>query len=142
MIRIEEQRERLQLDLAPMIDMVFLLIIFFLTATTFTEKEREQDVLLPANRSPASLSRALDDQLMVNVVEDGSVRVLGREVGLEELRALVRERLAAVGPALKVQVRGDRRTPYGNVSRAVEVVKAAGVPRAFLVTREEELEAR
>ncbi len=40
MIRYEESEEDLQLNMAPMIDMVFLLIIFFLTATTFSEKER------------------------------------------------------------------------------------------------------
>ena len=51
MIQMEQEKEDLQLNMAPMIDMIFLLIIFFLTATTFTEREREQDVLLPSNRT-------------------------------------------------------------------------------------------
>ena len=54
MIQMEQEKEDLQLNMAPMIDMIFLLIIFFLTATTFTEKEREQDVLLPNNKNPSS----------------------------------------------------------------------------------------
>ena len=45
MIEMQQEKEDLQLNMAPMIDMIFLLIIFFLTATTFTEREREQDAL-------------------------------------------------------------------------------------------------
>ena len=85
MIRLEERQEDLQLNMAPMIDMVFLLIIFFLTATTFTEREREQDVLLPANTDKGSLSRNFDNNLIVNVLEDGSVRVFGNKVDEAEL---------------------------------------------------------
>ena len=46
MIEMQQEKEDLQLNMAPMIDMIFLLIIFFLTATTFTEREREQDLSL------------------------------------------------------------------------------------------------
>ena len=70
-----------------MIDKVFLLIIFFLTATTFTEREREQDVLLPANRNPGALSRNFDNNLIVNVMKDGSVHLLGERQDIPRLLA-------------------------------------------------------
>lgn len=139
MIRIEEPREDLQLNMAPMIDMIFLLIIFFLTATTFTEREREQDVLLPENRNPGSLSRNFDNHLMVNVMRDGSVHVFGERRDAAELTALVRDRKERARRPLKVQVRADRRTAYGNVAKALEAIERAGVQRPYVVTKMVEL---
>lgn len=140
MIRTEERRADLQLNMAPMIDMVFLLIIFFLTATTFTEREREQDVLLPANTNPGSLSRNFDNNLIVNVMEDGSLRIYGDPVKLDALSALVRDRKERARLPLKVQVRADRRTAYGNVARALQIIEYAGVQRPYIVTKLVELE--
>lgn len=135
MIRVEPEREDLQLNMAPMIDMVFLLIIFFLTATTFTEREREQDVLLPVNRTPGSLSRNLDNNVIVNIKEDGSIFVLGRAIEPFELASLVREKRALLGARLKVHVRADRRTFYGNVARALQAIENGGVARPYIDTK-------
>jgi biopolymer transport protein ExbD len=140
MIRYERPTDRVQLDMAPMIDMVFLLLIFFLTATTFTQKEREQDVLLPANRNPGSLSRDFDSNLIVNVLRDGSLRVLGTRLPVVELESLVRDRRERSRLPLKVQVRADRRVPYGGVASVLEAVEKAGVERPYLVAKSEEIE--
>ncbi len=139
MIRVEEQPEDLQLNMAPMIDMVFLLIIFFLTATTFSEREREQDVLLPANRNPGSLSRNFDNNLIVNVMQDGSVHLFGEETSIAELVRVIRDRKERALKPLKVQVRADRRTAYGNVATALEAIERAGVQRPYVVTKIVEL---
>ncbi|MEM7233465.1 MAG: biopolymer transporter ExbD [Planctomycetota bacterium] len=140
MIQFEKEQESLQLNMAPMIDMVFLLIIFFLTATTFTEREREQDVLLPKNKNSGSLSRDFDGNIIVNVLESGNLRVFGETQTPESLVALIRDRKERSLVPLKVQVRGDRRTPYGNVTRALQAIERAGVPRPYLVTKTVELE--
>ena len=140
MIKLEEPQEDLQLNMAPMIDMVFLLIIFFLTATTFTQREREQDVLLPTNTTAGSLSRNLENNVIVNVQQDGSIRVFGNEVDEAQLVGLIRERKERIRSPLKVMVRADRRTTYGNVARALAAVERAGVQRPYLVTRMIEME--
>ncbi len=132
MIHVERRRRDLQLDMAPMIDMVFLLIIFFLTATTFTEREREQDVLLPSNRKPGSLSRSLDNNVIVNVLADGSVRVFGDAMDLDALVGVIRDRKARASVPIKVQVRGDRRTLYLHVAEALQAIERGGVPRPYL----------
>ena len=140
MIKVEKQPVDLQLNMAPMIDVIFLLIIFFLTATTFSEKEREQDVLLPANRTPGSLSRSLDNHLIVNVLEDGSLKVAGEDLKLPDLAAVVRERRETARRPLKVQVRADKRTAYGNVARALEAIERGGIQKPYIVTKLVELE--
>ncbi len=140
MIHIESQRERLQLNMAPMVDMIFLLVIFFLTTTSFTDKEREQDVLLPANRTPGSLSRNADNHLIVNVLAEGGVRVYGDDVDRTELAAIIRERRERARRPLKVQVRADRRAAYGHVALALESIERGGVARPYIVTKLVELE--
>jgi len=140
MIRAEEHREDLQLNMTPMVDMVFLLIIFFLTATTFSEKEREQDVLLPSVRGGKSLSRQLENKLIINVLQDGTLSVYGGPLEQDELVGVVQERKNRALKPLKVMVRADRRTPYGHVARTLGLVERAGVARPYVVTRLVELE--
>ena len=143
MIQMQEEKEDLQLNMAPMIDMIFLLIIFFLTATTFTEREREQDVLLPSNRNPGSLSRSLDNNIIVNVKQDGGIFVMGARIEPEQLVALLKERKSALEKKkvnLKVQIRGDKRTLHGNVSAALEAVERAGIAKPHLITKTLEIE--
>ena len=139
MIKVQEQREELELNMAPMIDMVFLLIIFFLTTTSFTEREREQDVLLPTNRNSGSLSRNFDNNLIVNVLRDGRIMVYGEPKKLEELVTLVKDRKQRAAVPLKVQVRADQRTAYGNVAGALEAVERGGVQRPYIITKLVEL---
>jgi biopolymer transport protein ExbD len=135
MIQIETRPEELQLNMAPMIDMVFLLIIFFLTATSFTEKEREQDVLLPANRNRGSLSRNFDHNLIVNVLRDGRILVFGEAVNFDALTALVGDRKHRIGAPLKVQVRADQRAVYGKVAQALQAIERAGVQKPYIITK-------
>ena len=139
MIRTEKRARSVELNMAPMVDMIFLLIIFFLTATTFSEKEREQDVLLPSNSLPGSLSRSLDNHLIINVLEQGGIRVAGQTLELAQLFEFVKERRSRSRQALKVQVRADKRTAYGNVARVLEAVERAGVQKPYIVTKLVEL---
>jgi biopolymer transport protein ExbD len=120
--------------------MVFLLIIFFLTATTFSQKEREHDVLLPATRGAGSLSKTFERNLIVNVRKGGEILVAGRQLTEPELQSLVADKNARSSGTLKVKVRADRRAPYGFVARVLAAVERAGVARPYIDTKQEELE--
>ncbi|HBO51892.1 MAG TPA: hypothetical protein DD471_07910 [Planctomycetes bacterium] len=143
MIEMQEEKEDLQLNMAPMIDMIFLLIIFFLTATTFTEKEREQDVLLPSNRNPGSLSRNMDNNIIINVMQDGAIFVLGEQISAEQLVGMLRQRKAELEKKkvkLKVQIRPDKRVIYGGVAAALEAAERAGIAKPHLISKTVELD--
>ena len=135
MIRVEESREDLQINMAPMIDMVFLLNLFFLTATVFPEIEREQEVVLPSAPNPASLSRTVEENLVINILQDGTVKIFGRKAEPAAIVPRVREMRERSRGTLKVMVRADRRTAYGNVAGVLAAVERAGVRRPFVVTR-------
>ena len=141
MIETKKKEEALQLNMTPMIDMVFLLIIFFLTATTFTQKEREQDVLLPTTSdSVGSLSKALTRSLIINVKKDGSFFVAGKKYAEDDLLLIVSSQNAQLNNELKVKIRADRRTRYGNVARVLAIVDQAGVSRPYVDTRQDFLD--
>ena len=143
MIEMPQEKEDLPLNMAPMIDMIFLLIIFFLTATTFTEREREQDVLLPSNRHPGSLSRNMDNNIIINVMQDGAIFVLGEQVSAEQLVGMLRQRkteLEKKKVKLKVQIRPDKRGIYGGVAAALEAAERAGIAKPHLISKTVELD--
>ncbi len=120
------------IEMTPMIDMVFLLLIFFLVATTFQQAEREVQIALPFAQSSGPISANLRE-IVINVDVEGTIIVSGRPVEDDELRSMITQAVAA-NPDQKVTVRGDRNTSYANVVRALDICKGSGVQQPFLDT--------
>ncbi|MCB1185479.1 biopolymer transporter ExbD, partial [bacterium] len=119
-----------QVELTPIVDMVFLLLIFFLVATTYQQAERETRITLPEAEAAGPITLALRE-IVINVDGDGSIIVAGQAMTIEELRSLVTEAVGA-NPEQKVSIRGDREAAYGTVARVLDVCKAAGIDEPFL----------
>ena len=120
------------LEMTPIIDMVFLLLIFFLVSTTFHQTEREMKIALPEAVSAGPISISLRE-IIINVGADGEIIVSGRTISADDLRVLIHEAVAA-NPDQKVTVRGDRNTPYANIINVLDVCKGAGLQEPFLDT--------
>jgi len=120
------------IDLTPVIDMVFNLLIFFLVATSFQQVEREMKIALPHATSAGPISAMLKE-IVVNVDAAGGIIVSGRPVAAEELRTLVNEAVA-VNADQKVTVRGDRTTAYANIVAVLDICKGSGVQEPYLDT--------
>lgn len=120
------------IEMTPIIDMVFLLLIFFLVATTFQQQEREMRIALPQAEASGPISLALRE-IVVNVANDGTLVVGGQTMDLETLRGIVAQATES-NPDQKVTVRGDRDASYGTVARVLDVCKASGVQEPFLDT--------
>lgn len=120
------------MDLTPMIDMVFLLLTFFLAATSFHQAEREMKIALPSAATSTPVSAALRE-IVVNVDADGGIIVSGKPATPEELTELV-ERAVKGNSEQKVIVRGDRTVAYEHVVRALDACRAGGVAEPFLDT--------
>ena len=127
------QHEQARLDLTPMIDVVFLLIIFFMVATKFTELERDIDLHVPEVASAAPLTSA-PKQRTVGVRDDGQITLDGQSVSLEELTA----QLSAAQreyPQLSVAIRGDGACPFQHVAAAIAACKDAHISELGIVVR-------
>lgn len=132
LLRRQLEQESASIELTPLVDMVFLLLIFFLVATTFHQTEREMKIVLPEASSAGPISLALKE-LIINVDETGAIIVAGQTISVEDLQAIVEQAVAA-NPDQKVTVRADHRTPYADVVRVLDVAKGAGIQEPFLDT--------
>ncbi len=110
--------------MAPMIDMVFLLLIFFMCASRLSQLQ-SLELEIP-NASRATVPRERPDRLTVNVDREGHLFAGNQAVDGATLRDLVRER-AAAQPDLRVYVRADRATPHRHVRRVMALAGEAGV---------------
>jgi len=132
MIQSRDPDSSVRMDLTPIIDMVFLLLIFFLVATTFHQTEREMQIALPAASSAGPISTALRE-LVINVDEQGGIILTGRTVSPDELRAIVTEAVKQNADQ-KVTVRGDQNTAYANIVQVLDICKGAGIQEPYLDT--------
>jgi len=126
------EHDGVSIEMTPMIDMVFLLLIFFLVATTFHQTEREMQIALPFAGAAAPISSMLQE-LVVNVDETGAIVLGGRTVTPAELEQRVAQAVAA-NPEQKVTVRGDRTTAYAHIVTVLDTCKRAGIQEPYLDT--------
>jgi biopolymer transport protein ExbD len=131
-IQNPEPESGVAVELTPIIDMVFLLLIFFLIATTFHQTEREMQIALPSAASASPISVTLRE-IIINVQNDGAIIVSGRPIEPDALGVMISEAVA-VNPEQKVTVRGDRRTSYENIVRVLDVCKSSGIREPYLDT--------
>ena len=116
-------------NLAPMIDVILVLTIFFMCATKFSGAERKFDLDLP----PADAAAAVDGSRpeIVEVEAEGDVRLGGEPLAIEDLRP----RLAAIretNPDVAVMIRGERAVPHGRMAEIYEACRGAGVRRVAI----------
>lgn len=119
------------INMTPMIDIVFLLIIFFLVSSHLAKKENEQKVELP------TASSGIDEQqekttLTIHVDAEGSPIALGDPIDLPALQNLVAQRVAEIGPTLRVRIRADRHAPYQHVAPLLKRIAQAGASDVVL----------
>ncbi len=124
-----------QLSLTPLIDIVFLLLIFFLVATRFAEEERELDVLLP-EASEAQPLTSKPRELFINIDHEGRYYVTGKIVSLAELQPLLHAAYVNNPGRASVVIRADRRCHWEHVVAAMNACNRARI-RDYRVTTKE-----
>ena len=115
------------LDVAPMIDILFTLIIFFLATTTFQAQEREEQIKLPRHGGSSISSK--DRPFVINVTRDGTYIIRTETVDLDHLRVLLKETFQET-PDRKVLIRGDADALHSQSTAALAACSAAGFSTA------------
>jgi biopolymer transport protein ExbD len=99
-------------NMTPMIDVVFLLIIFFLVSSHLAKQESQLVLPLPVADSGQEAIASDTPRITINVLQDGTVITAGRTLSLDQLRSRLAQRRAAEGVDLEVRIRSDRHVPY------------------------------
>jgi len=115
-----------QLSLTPLIDVVFLLIIFFLVATRFAEEEREMQIRL-AESSEAQPLTSPPVQVCINIDEKGHYYMKHKQLSLEQVQAEL-ERAYVNNPGrVSALIRADRRCRWEYVVAAIVACNKAKI---------------
>jgi biopolymer transport protein ExbD len=121
-VRHHRQEEEVGIDLAPMLDFVLNLLIFFIITTSFV-KEAGVDVERP---EAATAEHHESANILIAVRANGDVWMDRRQVDLREVRPIV-ERLHVERPDDTVVVIGDKAAPVGILAEVMDEVKLGGI---------------
>ena len=128
----KRQEEEAEIDLTPMLDVVFIMLIFFIVTASFV-KESGIDV----NRPPDVTDQPQDSEnknILFIVTESGDVMLEGRRIDIRSVRANV-ERLHAENPEAKVIVSAHPKSKTNIFIRISDQAREAGVADISLATR-------
>jgi biopolymer transport protein ExbD len=113
------------MQLAPMIDIVFLLLIFFIVTWQFSRSETELNVSVPTAEEGSELNRP-KGEIIINVLPDGVIRVEGSTVDLPQLL----DKLSAIAKQFKnqpVRIRGDGSVDFQRIVEVIDTCEKAGI---------------
>lgn len=118
-----------EINISPLIDVVFLLLIFFIVTTVFVE-ETGINVSKPRAASAEDLEK---QAILLAVTAEGNVWQGGREIGLDGIRAVVATLLEEM-PETPVIIRADEATPTARTVAVIDAAKMAGAETVSLAT--------
>ena len=118
--------------MAPLIDIVFLTLVFFMMTSVYTTLESEVDITLPTASSGVQSER-LQGEIFVNLKSDGSIVLNEKNVTIEELQGIL-NRVAEHFPGGMVIIRGDREANLGNALAILDACKMADIPNVSFAT--------
>lgn len=128
-IRAEEE-----FQMAPMIDMVFLLLVFFMSVSTLVHAGRTIEVELPESEQ-SDVPDDLADRGTLTIDADGRVYIGAEAVTLTQLRQHLRRALAE-NPRLRVHVRADREAEFGAIKEVLRACAEAGAHDVIYATHQ------
>jgi len=122
-----------QIDLTPMLDVVFIMLIFFIVTTSFV-KESGIDVNRPSAKTAKKKQRAT---ILVAINPSGEIWIQKRKVELRSVRANI-ERLHAESPEGTVVIQADKKSETGILVDVMDQVRLAGVESISIAASEKE----
>jgi len=120
------------LALTSMLDVIFLLLCFFVTVSVFSQWENEISIQLPSAATAQEPDR-LPGEIVLNLAKDGKVSVNGRVLALDDLKSRL-ARVSKFYPGQPVIIRADKEVRYETLVGVIDVCRAADVWNFSLAT--------
>ncbi len=124
-IRDDDTMKDFQLNLTSLMDVLLILLVFFMVATTFLDPEKSMEVDLPEAESGTPTTEQ-KDEITINVLEDGSMVVSGTPMDDAGLKASLTQ-AAARDPKTPVTIRGDRAVRHEKIVHVMDACGIAGL---------------
>jgi biopolymer transport protein ExbD len=122
MARRHAQHDDAEINITPMLDIVFIMLIFFIVTTSFT-KETGATIIKPIAEQAVALRNGT---ILIGVRPNDDIWMSKRQIELREVRQMV-ERAKAENPEGSVVIIADRGSRIGTVTQVMDQVKLAGI---------------
>ncbi|MFO8155588.1 MAG: ExbD/TolR family protein [Pseudomonadota bacterium] len=133
-LRPRAQKEEPDVNLTPLIDIVFLLLIFFMVSTSF---QRDTEIALELPEADGSPLQTEPQVVEIAIDSEGRYFVNREELANRQRRTVEQAITRAVeGDEVRIIISADRRAPHEAVVRAMDAARRAGHPGISLATRE------
>jgi biopolymer transport protein ExbD len=120
--------------IVSLVDILTILLIFFVVSTTFKRDQPEVQINLPDSKTATKASAELEPAI-VSVDQNDEVKLDGRAIAINELEGAVRDLPGTRKSSLALQA--DRKASYGMIIKVLDALKLAGVKNLPAFTREE-----
>ena len=128
--------ERITFQIAPLVDILLFLLVFFIMTWNFSQTEAELDVKVPS-ASQAKENRRPAGEVIVNVKRDGTI-VMNRRTMTPQLLQETLSKIARLYPDQAVVLRGDENVDYRHVVDVLDICRSANIWNvAFATSRPE-----
>ena len=128
----KKQEDEIGFQLAPMIDMTFLLLIFFMVTTKISKEQVKVDIKLPTAAN-ATIPSDLSNRDIISIDGEGVYYIGQRKSDKKELTAYLKERFK-VTPPLRIYVRADKNTPGKQIKELMRIASEAGAVNVIFGT--------
>lgn len=118
--------------MTPMIDMVFLLLVFFMTVSTLARADKQVKLDLPES-SQSDVPEDLSDRGTISLDGAGQIYLGARALGVEAMQAEIKSALE-VNPQLRIHVRADAKTPYREIKKVLRACAEVGAYEVIYAT--------
>jgi len=119
-------------QMASMMDVIFLLLFFFIVSSVFSQWEYNINIRLPSAKSGVTPDR-LPGEVIINIAKDGRVSINEQDLTLDVLKTRL-ERLAQNFPGQPVSLRADKDTRYEDLIKVVDTCRLADIWNFTLAT--------
>jgi len=132
----EHQRSKPMIQMAPLIDIVFITLIFYMTLSIFYQLEHELSISVPKSEQSKEVVRS-PGEIIINIDDKGRVVVNQRELRGGDLEAMLKK-ISSLYPNQPVIIRADKKTYHESVVKVLDACAAADIWNIAFSTMKEE----
>jgi biopolymer transport protein ExbD len=125
------------MQLAPLVDVLLLLVIFFAVSYKFGQDEQLMDISVPAADAGKERERTSVGEIVVNVKKEGELVVNGQDLTIDELLTKL-QNIASVFKDQAVIIRGDEVSDFKHIVKVMDACQKAGIYNVAFATKKSE----
>ena len=134
--------QEVEVDMTPLIDVTFLLLIFFMVISVFNYMERAAELELPSVVQALVQKDVAEQRMVVNIEKDGGIVLFGQDVTLDTFR----DQLRRIGPGLRMLgraaeeaplvIRGDKDCPFEHIRHVLAAIYDENITKVMFAAYE------